>query len=310
MGPVVSLKLIQDPSTGKPRGFGFCEYEDAETAMSACRNLAGRELNGRPLRIDSAMNAPGENLRGSMNTPSGPMEPPVHGAPVPPENAPEAITKAVASLPPEQMFELMKQMKWCIQHTPNETRQLLLHNPQLAYALLQAQVVMKIVDLDTAQKLLHRGARGQPLQSDPHPHPPPPPPPQPIRGDPPHQHPPPPPPNASKYSQPQGGRGGGGGWYREMPPRSSRGPPPPQHGIHPHDMPQPHHRVPPPGRGPDDFHRGPPPPPDAPLDSQDQEKAALLMQVLSLSKEQIQMLPTEQRNNILRLKEQIAHNRP
>ena len=27
------------------------------------------------------------------------------------EKAPEAISKAVASLPPEQMFELMKQMK-------------------------------------------------------------------------------------------------------------------------------------------------------------------------------------------------------
>ncbi len=28
-----------------------------------------------------------------------------------PEKAPEAISRAVASLPPEQMFELMKQMK-------------------------------------------------------------------------------------------------------------------------------------------------------------------------------------------------------
>lgn len=52
-------RLIYDPGTGKPRGFGFCEYEDTETAMSAVRNLAGRELNGRPLRIDSASNAPG-----------------------------------------------------------------------------------------------------------------------------------------------------------------------------------------------------------------------------------------------------------
>ena len=33
------------------------------------------------------------------------------GEPVEPEKAPEAISKAVASLPPEQMFELMKQMK-------------------------------------------------------------------------------------------------------------------------------------------------------------------------------------------------------
>ena len=55
----VSPRLIYDPVTGKSRGFGFCEYEDAETAMSAVRNLAGREVNGRPLRIDSAANAPG-----------------------------------------------------------------------------------------------------------------------------------------------------------------------------------------------------------------------------------------------------------
>lgn len=34
-----------------------------------------------------------------------------YGPTVPPEEAPSAITQAVASLPPEQMFELMKQMK-------------------------------------------------------------------------------------------------------------------------------------------------------------------------------------------------------
>ena len=38
-----------------------------------------------------------------------------YGESVQPEKAPEAISKAVASLPPEQMFELMKQMKvWLI----------------------------------------------------------------------------------------------------------------------------------------------------------------------------------------------------
>jgi cleavage stimulation factor subunit 2 len=56
----------------------------------------------------------------------------------------------VASLPPEQMFELMKQMKLCIQNNPTEARQMLLQNPQLAYALLQAQVVMRIIDPITA----------------------------------------------------------------------------------------------------------------------------------------------------------------
>ena len=48
------------------------------------------------------------------------------------------------------MFELMKQMKICIQNNPNEARNMLLQNPQLAYALLQAQIVMKIVDPQVA----------------------------------------------------------------------------------------------------------------------------------------------------------------
>lgn len=38
-----------------------------------------------------------------------------YGDTVDPDKAPEAISKAVASLPPEQMFELMKQMKLCCQ---------------------------------------------------------------------------------------------------------------------------------------------------------------------------------------------------
>jgi hypothetical protein len=73
-----------------------------------------------------------------------------------PEKAPEVISKAVASLPPEQMFEIMKQMKLCIQNNPGEARTMLLQNPQLAYALLQALVVMKIVDPNTAISMLHK----------------------------------------------------------------------------------------------------------------------------------------------------------
>ena len=44
-----------------------------------------------------------------------------------------------------------KSLQICIQNNPEEARQMLLQNPQLAYALLQAQVVMKIVDPVIAQ---------------------------------------------------------------------------------------------------------------------------------------------------------------
>lgn len=60
-----------------------------------------------------------------------------YGPETEPEKAPEAISRSVASLPPEQMFELMKQMKQCVHNNPNEAKNLLMNNPQLAYALLQ-----------------------------------------------------------------------------------------------------------------------------------------------------------------------------
>lgn len=86
----------------------------------------------------------------------GPVVENPYGEAVQADKAPEAISKAVASLPPEQMFELMKQMKLCVQNNPSEARAMLLQNPQLAYALLQAQVVMRIVDPHTAVSMLHK----------------------------------------------------------------------------------------------------------------------------------------------------------
>ena len=70
VGPVISFKLVYDRENGKPRGYGFCEFMDPETAMSAMRNLNGYEINGRPLRVDSAsterseINLPGVGVVG------------------------------------------------------------------------------------------------------------------------------------------------------------------------------------------------------------------------------------------------------
>ncbi|GAB2209766.1 hypothetical protein Droror1_Dr00026990 [Drosera rotundifolia] len=59
VGPVVSFRLVVDRETGKPKGYGFCEYKDEETALSARRNLQGYEINGRQLRVDFAENDKG-----------------------------------------------------------------------------------------------------------------------------------------------------------------------------------------------------------------------------------------------------------
>ncbi|KAG8491053.1 hypothetical protein CXB51_014196 [Gossypium anomalum] len=61
VGPVVSFRLVIDRETGKPKGYGFCEYKNEETALSARRNLQGYEINGRQLRVDFAENDKGSD---------------------------------------------------------------------------------------------------------------------------------------------------------------------------------------------------------------------------------------------------------
>jgi cleavage stimulation factor subunit 2 len=51
VGPVLSLRLATDAANGKRRGYAFVEYADDATAQSACRNLNGHLLRGRPLRV-------------------------------------------------------------------------------------------------------------------------------------------------------------------------------------------------------------------------------------------------------------------
>ena len=134
--------MVYDRETGKPKGYGFCEYQDQETALSAMRNLNGREFSGRALRVDNAASEKNkEELKSkclfhdgiisfegagkmcvkSYSSPpflsytglgtGAPIIESPYGDSVQPEEAPESISRAVASLPPEQMFELMKQMK-------------------------------------------------------------------------------------------------------------------------------------------------------------------------------------------------------
>ncbi|PAA52959.1 hypothetical protein BOX15_Mlig006421g1, partial [Macrostomum lignano] len=301
-GPVIGFRLVYDRETGKPKGYGFCEYKDLPTAQAALRNLQNIEFCGRPLRIGPAAGEQNQQQQqqqqDGQSHGSGVSGPPVdspYGEKVDPKNAPEEISRAVASLPPEQMFELMRQMKQCIQNNPHEARNMLLQNPQLAYALLQAQIVMKLVDPKVAIAMLSRTTEQIPpvMPVD-----------QPMQQQQQHyQHQPPQPPQPPMQQQM---------YHHHQPPP----PPPPQHQQQIYPQQQQPYRQPPP----------PPPPqaqpqqPQQPQSSQgggaqlsmgaiaggDQEKAALIMQVLQLSDEQIHMLPEDQRRSIMILKEQLA----
>jgi len=53
-GEVVSINIIMDRYTGKPKGFGFVEISGKNKAYSAIEGLDGKELKGRSIKVNKA----------------------------------------------------------------------------------------------------------------------------------------------------------------------------------------------------------------------------------------------------------------
>ena len=174
VGPVLELRLVSDRDTGKLKGYGFVEYADYATAMSAVRNLNAREYNGRQLRVDHAETMKGggganvaasggvvsaegamamANLRAdaavgqtaAKHANAVGMRHAFEGAASATGAAMDLLTKRVADLTPTQLYEIMSQMKQMTESDPAQARTLLIQNPQLSLALFQAQLVLGMV---------------------------------------------------------------------------------------------------------------------------------------------------------------------
>ncbi|KAI0356982.1 hypothetical protein OH77DRAFT_1452035 [Trametes cingulata] len=191
VGQVVGFRLVFDRDTGKPKGYGFCEFADHETALSAVRNLNGHEIGGRPLRIDLADSDPflegkttvrGEIIDGGEtraqwrerhghdrhdrhdrddhrhsrgSDPNAFLANLPKGVPLPPgSNALDAISHVLATTDPSQILEVLAQMKAFVITHPEQARALLVAHPQLGYALFQALLLHKIVDPAILNRML------------------------------------------------------------------------------------------------------------------------------------------------------------
>jgi len=173
VGHVVGFRLVYDRETNKPRGYGFCEFGDHQTAQSAVRNLHGREIGGRALRIDLADSDPflegRTTVRGEIY--DGPHEPPKPdilkglppGIPVPPgKNALDMITEALTSIRPTQMLDVLAQMKTFVTSYPKQAHELLSHNPQLSFAIFQALILNDVVERSVIQRMQEAAKAAQP----------------------------------------------------------------------------------------------------------------------------------------------------
>ena len=57
-GKVESVTIIKDKFSGESRGFGFVEMPAKAEAQSAITGVNGKELKGRPLKVNEARPSP------------------------------------------------------------------------------------------------------------------------------------------------------------------------------------------------------------------------------------------------------------
>jgi len=125
--------------------------------------LNNYEFSGRTLRVDFAetekQNMQAAAAAGAIQQPGrGPQpgRPPV--IPITSQSGsasnPETIGNYLEGMSSAQLYENVAKMKILVQQNPDQARQLLLGNPHLAYALLQAQYLLGMIKVQTVQKLL------------------------------------------------------------------------------------------------------------------------------------------------------------
>ncbi|PNY26591.1 Cleavage stimulation factor subunit 2 [Tolypocladium capitatum] len=176
-GKVERFRLVYDSETGRPKGFGFADYPDTDSASSAVRNLNDYEIMGRKLRVDfsneqksgdddnnqasSTHNPHAANGAGAMGygTQTGPLPPLPAGKEIPPGlTCTDSVSRTLNTLPPSQLLDILGQMKTLASADPQRATELLQKAPQLAYAVFQSLLLMGLVSPESIQSVAEPGA--------------------------------------------------------------------------------------------------------------------------------------------------------
>lgn len=174
-GKVERFRLVYDSETGRPKGFGFADYPDTDSASSAVRNLNEYEIMGRKLRVDFSNEqksgdddgqTPGQNTGASnggaasnYSSQSTPLPPLPAGKEIPPGlTCTDAISRTLNTLPPPQLLDILSQMKTLATTEPQRATELLQQAPQLAYAVFQSLLLMGLVSPESIQSVVDPNA--------------------------------------------------------------------------------------------------------------------------------------------------------
>jgi cleavage stimulation factor subunit 2 len=176
-GKVERFRLVYDSETGRPKGFGFADYPDTDSASSAVRNLNDYEIMGRKLRVDFSNEQKSGDDDNGQTSPSysaynangaAPMPAPAPASTLPPLPAgkeippgltcADAISRTLNTLPPSQLLDILGQMKSLAASDPQRATELLQQAPQLAYAVFQALLLMGLVSSEAIQSVIDPSA--------------------------------------------------------------------------------------------------------------------------------------------------------
>ncbi|EED23542.1 polyadenylation factor subunit CstF64, putative [Talaromyces stipitatus ATCC 10500] len=177
-GTVTKFRLMMNPETGKPKGYGFADFADADAAASAVRNLNDYEIMGRKIRVDWPHNNEKDSIPEDYSDPYQPQPsqpqaqaqqqqqnpsslPPLPpGVEIPPHlDCPNAISQTLSQLPPNQLLDVLSQMKALAVADPARATELLRTAPQLAYAVFQALLLMNLVDYSTLGSVVEQASQ-------------------------------------------------------------------------------------------------------------------------------------------------------
>ncbi|TDH73756.1 hypothetical protein CCR75_003627 [Bremia lactucae] len=156
-GAVINFRLVTDRESGKPKGYGFCEYADGATALSAMRNLNGYEVSGRNLRVDFAdggdksssvdrkrHDANTHTQRIGVNIAAGNFRNGGAEGMITGEMAINAIESAITRLGPIKLYDMLLQLKEHARQKPDVTKSILMANPALTHAIVQSFKTLQI----------------------------------------------------------------------------------------------------------------------------------------------------------------------
>jgi cleavage stimulation factor subunit 2 len=262
---------MTDKETGKPKGYGFAEFSDSDSAYSAVRNLNDFELQGRKLRVDYANEKDArdahaahaaQHVAPTTEGQSAPnrLPPLAPGRDLEPGlSAEDSISKTLATLPVTQLLDILVQMQNLVLSDPVQAQQLLERSPQLSYAIFQALLNLNLVDPSALGSVIQQASIPAPVQPPPQQQ-------QVYQPAPVQPHPPAP----QAYAQ-----------QPQYPPQPQYTPQPPQQ-----------YQAPPPAAAP-----AQPPVPD---------RNALIQQVMSMTQAQIDQMAPNDRQQIMMLRQQLA----